>query len=135
MASDALQAASPFVEPYPVSAATLEDAQPPGVWSEELDHLLSLFVRKYTFDFARCSAALQAYAAHVMGGVDGEDAVKGGAMGPEACRLRWAYLDMKEYERRQKIARDLSVARNVLRTGLSHAPTAPNEPAPVPPPR
>jgi len=135
MASDALQAASPFAEPYPVAASVLEDAQPAGVWSSELDNMLSLFVRKYTFDFPRCSTALQSYATHVMGGVDGEATVPEEALSPEACRMRWAYLDMKEYERRQKISRDLSVTRNIVKTSLAQAPSHAADPPPVPPPR
>lgn len=78
--------ASPFAEPYPISAASIEAASGGGDWSSELDHLLTFFTRKYSFDFARCSAALRAYARHVVVGVDGSVAPSDSSLAPEACR-------------------------------------------------
>ena len=36
-----------------------------GIWSSDMDHQLSLFVRKYCFDFAKASKALRSYVQHV----------------------------------------------------------------------
>jgi hypothetical protein len=85
---DALLNSSPFAEPYPVSGAAIEAASEEGAaeWSQELDHLLTFFTRKYSFDWARCSAALKAYARHVIMGVDGSAPPSDASLAPEACR-------------------------------------------------
>ncbi len=35
------------------------------IWSSDMDHQLSLFVRKYCFDFSKASKALRSYVQHV----------------------------------------------------------------------
>lgn len=160
MELDAVLSSSPFADPYPVSERHLEEAQISAVrWEGELDSLLTLFVRKYSFDWARASDALIAYAAHVIGEVDGRDVSEFGPITAEACRcqfspasvllaglryfrltlnarrLRWALLDMREYERRQKIARECEFPNGRNLSCCAFAPrffscAAPNTPTP-----
>ena len=58
--------ASPFAEDYPLSKEQVVGQQDgSAAWSSDIDHQLSLFVRKYCFDFAKASKALRSYVQHV----------------------------------------------------------------------
>ena len=58
--------ASPFAEDYPLSKEQVAGQQDgAAAWSSDIDHQLSLFVRKYCFDFAKASKALRSYVQHV----------------------------------------------------------------------
>ena len=83
---DALLNASPFAEPYPISESSLEAAGGGPGWTDELDHVLTLFTRKYAFDFEKCSKALRVYAASVILGIDGGSLPPNETLAPEGCR-------------------------------------------------
>jgi hypothetical protein len=78
---------SPFADPYPISASFLENAQPTGLaWNAEMDNILTLFVRKYNFDFSKCSKAFKAYMQNVVCDVDGDGDVDYDTLTADACR-------------------------------------------------
>jgi tetratricopeptide (TPR) repeat protein len=105
-----LFSASPFGEPYPISREEILSSQPSIPWTANLDYVLCGFVRKYEFDFRRASLAMRRYIDSILCELDNEhwDA---NAFTEETCRLRWSYLDFEEYQRRQKIAKELCSLR------------------------
>ena len=60
-----------------------------GIWSSDMDHQLSLFVRKYCFDFAKASKALRSYVQHVR--EPPPQRAAGDIMRPARCRCACAH--------------------------------------------
>ena len=105
--------ASPFAEPYPICREEIVSAQPSIPWPHDLDYVLRGLVRKYVFDFHRTSKALRKYIDAILCGIDNES-LNSEVYTEEACRLRWAYLDFEEFQRRQLIAQELWTSRALL---------------------